>query len=151
MPFRFRAQAALDLRQRELGDAQRQLARAEEVRDRARRALGEADQAAAAARQAAGEAQTTPGEAARLEWYRLWIVRLDHERAAVAATLAARDRDVAEAAGACQRARQRKESLERFREKAFDAHVAAELAAERKSIDELAARRFSRYLREDLT
>jgi flagellar FliJ protein len=142
--FKFRAQAALDLRQRELEQAQRQLARTEELRDVARRRLQEADAAAAAARAQATEAHKTATDVTALQWYRFWIIRLDHERSAQAAALAAREHDVTQAATACMRARQRRESLDRFRKKAQAAHEEAEEAAEMKVIDELATRRYGR-------
>jgi flagellar protein FliJ len=142
--FKFRAQAALDLRQRELEEAQRQLARTEELRDAARRRLQQADDDATQAREQATEAQRTAGDVAALQWYRFWIIRLDHERNAHATALAARERDVMQAATACMRARQRRESLDRFRKKALAAHHEAEQAAEMKMIDELATRRYAR-------
>ena len=142
--FKFRAQAALDLRARELADAQRQLARTEELRDAARRRLQQADTDATSAREQATEAQRTSTDVATLQWYRFWIIRLDHERVAHATTLAARERDVTQAAAACMRARQRRESLDRFRKKALAAHAEAEQAAEMKMIDELATRRYAR-------
>ena len=141
--FKFRAQAALDLRQRELEDAQRQLARTEELRDAARRRLQEAEAAAGRARAEATETERTAADVTALQWYRFWILRLDHERTAHAATLAARERDVTQAAAACMRAKQRRESLDRFRRKAQAAHEDAEQAAEMKLIDELATRRFA--------
>lgn len=143
-PFKFRAQAALDLRQRELDEAQRQLARAEELRDAARRRLHEAEAAVAGARTQATDAHRTATDVTALQWYRFWILRLDHERSACAATLAAREQDVAKAAAACTRARQRRESLVRFRTRARAAHEEAEQAAEMKLIDELATRRYAR-------
>jgi flagellar FliJ protein len=142
--FKFRAQAALDLRSRELEEAQRQLARTEELRDAARRRLEEAEAAATRAREQATEAQRTSTDVATLQWYRFWIVRLDHERTACATALAARDRDVTQAAAACMRAKQRRESLDRFRQKAQAAHDDAEQAAEMKLIDELATQRYGR-------
>ena len=142
--FKFRAQAALDLRQRELEQAQRQLARTEELRDAARRRLEAAEAAAASARTQATEAHRTTCDVTALQWYRFWIIRLDHERSAHAAALAAREHDVLQAATACMRARQRRESLDRFRKKAQAAHAEAEQAAEMKVIDELATRRYGR-------
>ncbi len=142
--FKFRAQAALDLRQRELEQAQRQLARTEELRNAARRRLQQADDDAAGARTQATDAQRTTTDVATLQWYRFWILRLDHERSAHAATLAAREKDVIQAAAACMRARQRRESLDRFRQKAQAAHDEAEQAAEMKVIDELATVRYGR-------
>jgi flagellar export protein FliJ len=141
--FRFRAQAALDLRARALADAQRELARAEGVRDAARLRVTAADTAIAGAREQAAEAQRTAATVAGHEWYRFWILRLVHERTAHAATLAAREEDVTRAAAACLRAHQRREALDRFKDKARAAHDAAQQAAEMKLIDELATRRFA--------
>jgi flagellar export protein FliJ len=141
--FKFRAQAALDLRTRELEAAQRELARAEADRDLARRRVGEAAEAVAQARTTAAQAQRTATDCTALQWYRFWILRLDHERKAHEAMLAAREEAVGRAAAACMRARQRRESLARFREKAQLAFEAAEAAAERKLIDELATRRYA--------
>jgi flagellar export protein FliJ len=142
--FKFRAQAALDLRQRQLEEAQRQLARTEALRDAARRRLQQADDEAARARTQAADAHRTATDVTALQWYRFWILRLDHERAAHAAALASREHDVTQAAAACMRAKQRRESLDRFRKKAQAAHDKAELAAEMKVIDELATRRYVR-------
>ncbi len=141
-PFRFRAQAALDLRTKELEEAQRQLARAVEVRETARRRAGDADAAVVAARTAAGQAQRTPGHI-NFEWYRSWILRLDQERRTLATTFAERAADAERAAVACTAARVRRESLQRFRDKARLAHEAAQHAADMKLIDELATRRYA--------
>ena len=142
--FKFRAQAALDLRSRELEQAQRELARAQELRDAAARRLEEADAAAARAREQGAGAQRTAKAVTELEWYHFWILRLAHERTALVAALAAREEDVKRAAAACMRARQRRESLVRFKDKARAAYDEAQRAAEMKLIDELATRRFVR-------
>ena len=141
--FKFRAQAALDLRTRQLQEMQRQLARAEGVRDAARLRLAQADGDLERARAQAAEAQRSSAPVTELEWYRFWILRLVHERGAHAAMLAAREQDVARATAACVAANQRRESLDRFKDKARAAHDAAQQAAEMKLIDELATRRFS--------
>ena len=143
MPFKFRAQAALDLRTRELEAAQRQLAIAEHDRDAAQQRVGEAADAVARARITAADAQRTATDCTALQWYQFWIVRLDHERKAHEATLVAREDAVRRAAAACMRARQKRESLARFRDKAQLGYEAAEAAAERKLIDELATRRYA--------
>ena len=143
MAFRFRAQAALDLRTRELEVAQRDLARAETDRDLARRRVGAATDAVARARATASEAQRTATDCTALQWYQFWITRLDHERTAHETTLTAREEAVRRATDTCMRARQRRESLARFREKAQLGYEAAEAAAERKLIDELATRRYA--------
>jgi flagellar export protein FliJ len=141
--FRFRAQAALDLRRRELQSAQADLARAEQVRAMAAGDVEKAARALAEAQSASAEQARSPRTATELQWYRFWIVRLDHERRSAQAILAAREGDVARMLAACQRAKQRCESLERAREKTQHAHERNEADAERKLIDELATTRFN--------
>ena len=141
--FRFRAQVALDLRRRELAHAQADLARAERDREAACEGVARAAAAVAEAQSAAAAHGTAAQTAQAVQWYRFWILRLDHERRAAASRLDAREADVAAAAAGCLRAKQRCESLERLREKALRAHRAAEADAERKVIDELATRRFT--------
>ena len=143
MPFKFRAQAALDLRTRQLQDAQRDLARAESDRDAARLRVDAADAAVDQARTQAAAAQQIATDCTALQWYRFWILRLSHERKAHAAALAAKEEVVARATAACLRAQQRREALDRFREKARLGYQAHEDAAERKLIDELATRRYA--------
>jgi flagellar export protein FliJ len=141
--FRFRAEAALDLRRREWQDAQAHLARAEQVRDMAARGVEKAAQAVAAAQQAGDEQGRATRTAAELQWYRFWIVRLDHERTAAQSLLAARQGEVARMLAACLHARQRCESLERLRDKMRRTFDRAEADAERKAIDEIATLRFN--------
>ena len=143
MKFRFRAQAALDLRTRELEAAQRELAQKQGDRDAAQGRLTAAEEALTGARHAATEAQRTMTDCTALQWYRFWILRLDHERKAHAGVLAAREEAVARATEACRRAQQKRDALERFRDKAKQRHAAAEAAEERKLIDELATRRYA--------
>jgi flagellar export protein FliJ len=143
MKFRFRAQAALDLRSRELETAQRELAKTQGDRDAAQHRLTEAEEALTAARVTASEAQRTATDCTALQWYRFWILRLDHERKGHAGVLAAREEAVARATEACLRAQQKHDALERFRDKAKSRHEAAEAAEERKLIDELATRRYA--------
>jgi len=143
VPFKFRAQAALDLRTRQLQEAQRELARAEGDRDAARLRVTQADEALESARGQGADAQRSATDCTALQWYRFWILRLSHERTAHAATLAAREAVVQRAAAACMRAQQKREALDRFREKALLGYEAAEAEAERKLIDELATRRYA--------
>ena len=141
--FRFRAQPALDLRRREHDAAQRALARADAERQRARDRVDTADRALSAAQRDLDDVSRTPGSQQEREWYRFWIVRLEQERTALQVTLTACEEAVAVTRAACLNARQRCEALERFREKAYVAYVAAEAVRDRKMIDELAARRFT--------
>jgi flagellar export protein FliJ len=141
--FRFRAQPALDLRRREHDATQRALARADSERQRARDLVDAADRGLADARSDADDASRGLKSRAELEWYRFWIIRLNRERAALEAALGVCVAAVAEARAAGLAARQRREALERLRQKAYAAHLHAEAAAERKIIDELATQRFS--------
>ena len=143
MAFTFRAQAALDLRRRELEEAQRQLARAEGDRDLAKQRVSDAAAAVAQARGTAGEAHKQTTTSTDLQWYRFWILRLEHEHTAFAATLATREEAVRRASAACLEARKRRESLEKFRGKARHAYDTEQAALERKLIDELATRRYA--------
>jgi flagellar export protein FliJ len=140
--FRFRAQPALDLRRREHDAAQRALARADAERQRARERVNAAERALMAARRDLDDVTRTPGSQHEHEWYRFWIVRLERERTSLQRVLTACEDAVVAARAACLTARQRCEALERFREKAYVAYVAAEASRDRKVIDELATRRF---------
>jgi flagellar export protein FliJ len=140
-PFVFRAQAAIDLRQREYDDARRVLARAaldlraaNDVWNESRERQGDAH-----AQWAREMTQTI--DPARSQWYRFWILRLEHEQAVCAKAVAARERDVALATAACQATRLRLEALERFRDKARQAWERADAAEEQKQIDALATLR----------
>ncbi len=140
--FRFRAQAALDLRHRQFDVARRELANAERVRDEARVRTERANAAVAAARDAGSARAHQAGTITDWHWYRFWILRLEHERTTEGERLASSEALVEASRLACVAATQRFESLERFRDKARKAFDEAEALAERKLIDELATRRF---------
>ena len=141
--FTFRAQAALDLRQREYEHTQRELAQRQRDLQSAQAALRTAEEAVTLAQRTTADARTAMAPAYELEWYRFWIERLVHERQAHTQQVTAREQRVAEAIAACHRAHQRCEALLRFRDKARRAFDAAESATERKLIDELATRRYT--------
>ena len=146
--FVFRAQAAIDLRQREYDDARRVLARASLDLRAAQDVWSEArDRHAGAHARWAGE-MTQGIDPARSQWYRFWIARLEHESAVCATAVSARERDVALASAACVTTRQRLEALQRFREKAQHAWARAAAAEEQKQIDALATLRHVAALRE---
>jgi flagellar biosynthesis chaperone FliJ len=147
-PFRFRAQAAIDLRQREFDEARRVLARAGLDLRAAEEVRTEADARIIAAREQGAREMRGTIDTARWQWHQSWILRLEHERAVCAADVAARERDVARASMAAQKARQRVEALERFRAKARRAWDHAVAAEERKQIDVLATLRHVAALRE---
>jgi len=147
-PFRFRAQAAVDLRQREYDVARRVLARAALDLRAAEEVRTEADVRIIAAREQGAREMRGTIDTARWQWHQSWILRLEHERAVCAADVAARERDVARASAAAQMARQRLEALERFRDKARRAWDYAVEAEEQKQIDVLATLRHVAALRE---
>ena len=104
--------------------------------EKAAQALADAQQASSAQ----GRQTHTPTE---LQWYRFWIVRLDHERRSAQSLLAVRQGEVAKMLAACVHAKQQCESLERLRDKTRRTHERAEADAERKVIDEIATLRFN--------
>lgn len=141
--FTFRAQPALERRRREQEQAERELTRAQRDRDAALEDVREADAALDRARAAAARAAQACGSAAEHEWYRFWIARLEHERAARMAVLEMREAALSAAADRARVARQRRESLERFKDKARRAFDQAQAATERRQLDELAHARFA--------
>jgi len=147
-PFVFRAQAAVDLRQREYDDARRVLARASLDLRAAQDVWGEARDRHVGAHQQWAREMTQAIDPARSQWYRFWIVRLEHELAVCASAVLARERDVTLASAACATTRQRLEALERFRDKAKFTWERAAAAEEQKQIDTLATLRHVAALRE---
>jgi flagellar export protein FliJ len=147
-PFRFRAQAAIDLRQREYDESRRVLARASLDLRAAEDVLHESRERLAGGRDRFGREMSSRIDLASAQWYRFWIVRLEHEQAVCTQAVAAREREVALASAACQRARQRLEALERVRDKARHAWERAAAAEELKQIDALATLRHVAALRE---
>jgi flagellar biosynthesis chaperone FliJ len=141
--FRFRAQAALELRRRELDDRQRDRASIERVRDAVVEQTREAERARMTARRSAATALRGVRSSADLVWHSSWMLRLDREWEALRARVRALDVAVAEAVDACVAAHRRCESLERLRTKAragFDVELRA---TERRQTDELASQRFA--------
>ena len=147
--FRFRAQAALDLRMREHDVARRALAAAELAHRGALAALDEATLAVGQAGAQAAEAMTTSDSGPQLEWYRSWIVGLRNQRATRAAEVTRRERDVTKARAACIATKQRLDALERLRDDARHAWERAMLAKEQRELDALATMRFVSLRRGD--
>ena len=140
--FRFRAQAALDLRRREDDEAQGVLARAEAGLRAAMQALAEAQERAEAARTQWAVMVQQPGGLSQHLWYRSWIVRLDGESAAARTVATAREAERARAQAARVRTHQRAEALAKFREKSERAWHERLAAEEQKHLDALATIRF---------
>jgi flagellar export protein FliJ len=146
--FRFRAQAAIDLRRRQYDEARRVFARASLDLRAANEVKAEAVARLGHARDACTRGMHGAVDTARWSWHQSWIHRLEHERAVCAADVAAREHEVARAAGAALAARRRVEALERFRDKARRAWDRAADAEEQKQIDVLATLRHVAATRE---
>ena len=146
--FVFRAQAAIELRQRQYDDARRVLARATLDLKAANDVWNESRERQRDAHAQWAREMTQTIDPARSQWYRIWILRLEHEQVVCAKAVTARERDLALATETCQATRLRLEVLERFRDKAQQAWERAVAADEQKQIDALATLRHVAALRE---
>lgn len=141
-PFRFRAQAALDLRRREHDDAMRAYGQTERDLVAARAVRQEADMRLSAARTMHTTALGTSDSQSDLQWYRFWILRLEQERRTGTARMLACEEKHLAARAACQRTRQRLESLERLKDKTRTAYDRAVDADAQKQNDAVGTMRF---------
>lgn len=140
--FRFRAQAALDLRQREDDAAKRACAEAEGwlLAARARLDRGRIELVDA---QAAHEVHSGQGAAHHeREWYRFWIAGLEQSVGRAGDDVARFEAELASRRKARQATRQRVDALERFKEKARQVWEAAVLAEEQRLMDAAGTARF---------
>ena len=140
-PFTFRAQPALDVRQREFDTRRRELATAEWELRAARQLFTEAEQTLRDAHAKAGETLRHAG-VEQYVWHRVWIDRVERAKAAHAVSVAQRQDEVAKAAAACRKAKQRVDAMEKLKEKArasweHEAHM-----REQRELDALATMRF---------
>ncbi|MGE0813525.1 MAG: flagellar export protein FliJ [Vicinamibacterales bacterium] len=142
-PFRFRAQAVLDLRRREEEAAKNALARQRAMAERAQQALAAAHAAVARAGEAL-QSQASAGAAhGTLTWHRSWIVRLRIGVQVAAHAAAEAERATAAAAAALGQAMQRRRVLERLRDRAWRTYCVDRDRAEIREMDQLATLRFA--------
>ncbi len=146
--FTFRAQPALDLRQREFDASRRALATAEMEFHAAQQKYQESLRELADAHLGAQSAMARAVTVATIEWHRVWIARLERSRDALAAGVADRRAAVERAMAARDAARQRLEALERLKEKAREAWDEAARGQEQREADALATMRFVAASRE---
>lgn len=142
-PFRFRAQAALDIRRKQEEDARRALHSAHaaerlaaETEDAARTALARADEAVR------GSFRTITA-ASELIWQGNWMTGLQRDLGRARQTLAERRSDRQRAAENAQHARMQVLVLERLKERQLRAWQLEARRAEQKALDELAGLRFA--------
>jgi flagellar export protein FliJ len=140
--FRFRAQAALDLRRKQEDAAAAALALAEA----AFRQIAAQQAAAGAERQAALEGQLAQQrvgiEAGTLEWHWNWINGLAATSERLGRELEVRRLAVGHAERAWRDARHRRLVIERMRDRLLRRHQDAQQRKDMKNVDELARLRF---------
>jgi len=142
-PFRFRAQAALDLRWRAEDDARRALAAAEEQSRQADQRVNDATEAACIARETLSNAQRAGVAGWQIGWHQSWITRqrleVDARSRDAAASAAAVDRSIT----SVQAAHQQRRTLERLRDRMARRHRVETARHEQKNLDQLAGLRFA--------
>jgi flagellar export protein FliJ len=139
--FTFRAQPALDLRQREFDARRRDLATAEWELRAARQLFTEAEQTLSGAHRRAAET-LRHGGIEQYVWHRVWIDRVERAKAAHAVSVAQCQEQVATAAAACRKAKQRVDAMEKLKEKARAAWEEEMRLREQRELDALATMRF---------
>ena len=141
--FRFRPQAALDLRRREEEAAALVMAEARVASDRAAAAFVEAQAAFDAGSAQAAAADAAGGSVTASVWHRNWIRSLRRELVRTEAHAEDRRVQLEAAEQALVVARERVRALERLRERAWAAHLECERREEQKAMDDLATLRFA--------
>ena len=134
-PFRFRLEVALDLRRREDADAQRARSVAFLTLQAAEADMRAADTSLHDAMTRAAEEQTRGSDGTALAWHRNWIARwriVTSERRSV---VVERQAALQAADAKAREARRRFKSLDRLRERAWDAYVAERRRIEQQDMD----------------
>ncbi len=131
-PFRFRAAAVLDLRQKGEERARRTLGDAQAALERAEQALTEARAALDATLARGASAVDDPGLSI---WYRNWITRQRHELSRRRAMVADRRAAVDAAIARLQAAHRDVRVLERLRDRLYAEWALAERRKEQKELD----------------
>jgi flagellar export protein FliJ len=145
--FVFRAQVALDFRQRKADDAKRDLAAANAEVALAQAALDSSKAAYQKTLEDAREQQTQATDLSATEWYRNWILSLQTGIGRRQEELNVRQADADTARERATRMHMELRVLERLKERAKRTHEHAELREEQKAIDWLAVLRT--YSRDD--
>lgn len=146
-PFRFRARAALQLRQRQHDEALAALARAQAELARAVKRVEDAGNAVKAADEQFSVALVAADTGVTLDWHRSWRLRLTTERQRCEAECRAREADIGRAAAHAASTRQRVRSLERLHDNALASWKQEAAREEQKTMDSLATLRFTNAAR----
>ena len=142
-PFKFRAEAALDVRRKHDEDARRALALARTATRAAAHVLSCAVERIESANRDTAAAWQASGTIDRLIWQRNWMVGLERDASHARQALADRENEERRAAEIAQHARMQVRVLERLRERALRAWQLEARRVEQKAIDELAGLRFA--------
>lgn len=146
-PFKFRGQAALDLRKRQDEEAQRALAAAVRIRQQAETTVDAASAAVDESMRAARKALESPASVVWHEWHRNWIVSKRQELAATRAALAktrAAERLAQQQAYAARRALR---VLERWFDRAWRRYEEEGRRVERRELDAIGGLQYAGRLR----
>ena len=143
-PFRFRAQAALQLRQREHEQALAHLARTQAALTLAQHGVDEAEREIQHADSGLRATLVGTTTAQQLDWYRSWRLRWAAERHRREQQRQAREADVKKAVTTVSATHQRVRSLERLHDLALSAWRRDADREERNTMDALATTRFTR-------
>jgi flagellar biosynthesis chaperone FliJ len=140
--FRFRAQAALDLRRRQDEEAQRALADARQATRKAQAALAHEEEVLAETLERGRLEEASAQDTTRAVWYRNWMRRQRGVIEAARAAMEERRTAEREMAARAVVARRKLRALERLRERLWTAYLDAERRAEQKEMDVLGGLRF---------
>lgn len=141
--FRFRPQAALDLRRRQQEAAQLAVSEARQQEEAAEAHRHEAASAFEAAATRAREADAVGGDVTLSIWYRNWIRAQRRELARCEAIAEDRRMQLREAESRLVEARRRVRVLERLRAHHWAEHQQRERQVEQRALDELATLQFA--------
>ena len=141
--FRFRPQAALDLRRREEEAAALVVAESRVASDRAAAAHAGAQAAFDAGFAQAAAADAAGGSVTASVWHRNWIRSLRRELVRTEAHAEDRRVQLEAAEQVLVAARERVKALERLKERAVAAHQERERREEQRAMNELATLRFA--------
>ncbi len=142
MPFRFRAQCALDLRLREEESAKRALGTARQAVATAASAVAAAEARLAEGLRRARDEQTAATSTMMSGWLRNWLAGQRRDVAALQRALAQRRDAERLAAGSLTDATRRVRALVHLRERLWQEHALEERRAEQRELNWLGSLRF---------
>jgi flagellar export protein FliJ len=141
--FIFRAQAALDLRQKQEDAAKLALAEAQARLREAELVLADAQARIADALARARDTEAEANDPTLAIWYRNWIHRLRREVARCEQILDGRQADAKAAEAKALDARRAVRVIEKLRERAWQAHTTRERREEQKALDLLGVMQYA--------